>query len=141
MEKLFLLDAYALIYRSYYAFIKNPKRVTNDPMEAHYIGFNMWLQAVAQAGSTDVDAVRQAMYGQKVKNLTGGVEGPTRDFPNRPPIGQLDDLGFRQEAVSLKWTVPGDFANADKTGAGLLGERKDGLVRSLALKQRPFFDG
>jgi urea transport system substrate-binding protein len=36
-------------------------------MEAHYIGFNMWAQAVEQAGSTDVDAVRQAMYGQKVK--------------------------------------------------------------------------
>ena len=25
MDKLFLLDAYALIYRSYYAFIKNPR--------------------------------------------------------------------------------------------------------------------
>ncbi|HEC91099.1 MAG TPA: urea ABC transporter substrate-binding protein [Alphaproteobacteria bacterium] len=55
------------------AFIKDPKRVTNDPMEATYIGFNMWVQAVEQAGTTDVDAVRQAMYGQKVKNLTGGV--------------------------------------------------------------------
>jgi urea transport system substrate-binding protein len=53
------------------AFIKNPKRVTNDPMEAHYIGFKMWVQAVQQAGSTNVDAVRQAMYGQKVKSLSG----------------------------------------------------------------------
>jgi len=33
----------------------------------------MWTQAVMQAGTTDVDAVRQAMYGQKVKNLTGGM--------------------------------------------------------------------
>ncbi len=57
----------------WHTFIKNPKRVTNDPMEAHYIGFNMWVQAVQQAGSADVDAVRQAMYGQKVKNLTGGT--------------------------------------------------------------------
>jgi urea transport system substrate-binding protein len=48
------------------AFIKNPKRVTNDPMEATYIGFKMWAQAVAQAGTTNIDAVRQAMYGQKV---------------------------------------------------------------------------
>ncbi len=48
-------------------FIKNDKRVTNDPMEATYIGFKMWTQAVLQAGTTDVDAVRQAMYGQKVK--------------------------------------------------------------------------
>jgi len=49
------------------AFIKNDKRVTNDPMEATYIGFKMWAQAVQQAGTADVDAVRQAMYGQKVK--------------------------------------------------------------------------
>jgi len=52
-------------------FIKNPKRVTNDPMEAHYIGFKMWTQAVRQAGTTDVDAVRQGMYGQKVMAPSG----------------------------------------------------------------------
>jgi urea transport system substrate-binding protein len=57
----------------WHTFIKNAKRVTNDPMEAHYIGFNMWVQAVEQAGTANVDAVRQAMYGQKVKNLTGGT--------------------------------------------------------------------
>jgi urea transport system substrate-binding protein len=59
--------------KMWHAYIKNDKRTTNDPMEATYIGFKMWTQAVLQAGSTDVDAVRQAMYGQKVKNLTGGV--------------------------------------------------------------------
>jgi ABC-type branched-subunit amino acid transport system substrate-binding protein len=48
------------------------ERVTNDPMEAHYIGFNMWVNAVEAAGTTDVDAVRTAMYGQKFPNLTGG---------------------------------------------------------------------
>src|SRR5205823_3531940 len=37
------------------------KRVTNDPMEATYIGMMMWAHAVEQAGTTDVDAVRQAM--------------------------------------------------------------------------------
>ena len=36
----------------------------NDPMEATFVGFRMWAQAVAQAGTTDVDAVRQAMYGR-----------------------------------------------------------------------------
>ncbi len=59
--------------KAWHAFIKDEKRVTNDPMEAHYIGFKMWVQAVEQAGTTDVDAVRQAMYGQTVKNLTGGT--------------------------------------------------------------------
>ena len=53
------------------SFIKNQKRVTNDPMEATYIGFKMWVQAVQQAGTTDVDAVRQAMYGQKVAAPSG----------------------------------------------------------------------
>ena len=57
--------------KSWQKFIKNDKRVTNDPMEAHYIGFQMWAQAVRQAGSTDVDAVRQAMYGQEVRSLSG----------------------------------------------------------------------
>ena len=57
--------------KTWQSFIKNPKRVTNDPMEAHYIGFRMWAQAVAQAGTPSVDAVRQAMYGQKVMSLSG----------------------------------------------------------------------
>jgi len=60
--------------KQWHDFIKNPKRVTNDPMEAHYIGFKMWTQAVRQAGTTDVDAVRQVMYGQKVKAPSGFVE-------------------------------------------------------------------
>jgi urea transport system substrate-binding protein len=61
----------AKFVKRWYDFIDDPKRVTNDPMEAHYIGFNMWVQAVRQAGTTDVDAVRQAMYGQTVTGLTG----------------------------------------------------------------------
>ena len=59
--------------KQWQTFIKSPKRVTNDPMEATYIGFKMWSQAVLQAGSTDVNAVRQAMYGQKVKAPGGFV--------------------------------------------------------------------
>jgi len=47
------------------------KRVTNDPMEATYIGIKMWAQAVQQAQSFDVDAVRQAVAGQVVKSPSG----------------------------------------------------------------------
>ena len=32
------------------AFIKNEKRVTNDPMEAHYVGFNMWASSCDKRG-------------------------------------------------------------------------------------------
>ena len=55
----------------WHAYIKDTKRVTNDPMEATAIGFHMWTQAVKQAGTADVDAVRQAMYGQAVKSPSG----------------------------------------------------------------------
>ena len=41
------------------------KRVTDDPIEAAYFGVHVWKQAVEKAGSTDVDAVRTAVYGQK----------------------------------------------------------------------------
>ncbi len=47
------------------------KRVTNDPMEATWIGIQMWRQAVEQAGTTNVDAVRQAVGGQVVAAPSG----------------------------------------------------------------------
>jgi urea transport system substrate-binding protein len=40
------------------------KPLTNDPMEATYIGLNMWAQAVTKAGTTDTDKVIAAMAGQ-----------------------------------------------------------------------------
>ena len=47
------------------------KRVTNDPMEATYVGIHMWKQAVEKAGTTDVDKVIEAAYGQKFKAPCG----------------------------------------------------------------------
>jgi urea transport system substrate-binding protein len=47
------------------------KRVTNDPMEATYVGIHMWAQAVKQAGTTDVDAVRQALGYQTFRSPSG----------------------------------------------------------------------
>src|ERR671929_283009 len=89
------------------AFTKNPKRVTNDPMEAHYIGFKMWAQAVRQAGTTDVDAVRQAMYGQKVKAPSGFMSVMnTNHHLSKPvmigeiqPDGQFDVVWQTKEAI------------------------------------------
>jgi urea transport system substrate-binding protein len=49
------------------------KRVTNDPMEATYVGIHMWAQAVKKAGTTNVDAVRKAMAGQTFKAPDGFV--------------------------------------------------------------------
>ena len=57
--------------KKWHDYTKDDKRVTNDPMESAYILFHMWVQAVRQAGTTDVDAVRQAMIGQKFKSPSG----------------------------------------------------------------------
>ena len=54
-------------------FIGDDDRVSNDPMEAHYIGFNMWAEAVTKAGTTDPEAVQEAIIGVTVPNLTGGM--------------------------------------------------------------------
>ncbi len=96
--------------KNWHTFIKNPKRVTNDPMEAHFIGFNMWVQAVEQAGTTDVDAVRQAMYGQKVKNLTGGTaEMHVNHHLSKPVlIGEIQPNGQFQVVWQTKGEVVGD---------------------------------
>jgi urea transport system substrate-binding protein len=79
----------------WHAFIKDDKRVTNDPMEAHFIGFKMWAQAVQQAGTTDVDAVRQAMYGQQVRSPGGyDVAMNTNHHLSKPVmIGEIQSDG------------------------------------------------
>jgi len=92
------------------AFIKDDKRVTNDPMEAHYIGFNMWVQAVQQAGSTNVDAVRQAMYGQKFPNLTGGIAAMNTNHHLSKPvvIGEIQADGQFETVWRTDGVVKGD---------------------------------
>jgi urea transport system substrate-binding protein len=94
----------------WHTFIKNPKRVTNDPMEAHYIGFNMWVQAVEQAGTANVDAVRQAMYGQKVKNLTGGTALMNINHHLSKPvlIGEIQPNGQFEVVWKTQGEVVGD---------------------------------
>jgi len=96
--------------KQWHAFIKDKKRVTNDPMEAHYIGFKMWTQAVQQAGTTDVDAVRQAMYGQKVKNLTGGVAVMNTNHHLSKPvlIGEIQADGQFEVVWKTDGVVKGD---------------------------------
>ena len=70
-------------------------KTTNDPMEATLIGFRMWAQAVAQAGTVDVNAVRQAMYGQRIKAPSGfEVVMHTNHHLSKPAmIGKLNSAG------------------------------------------------
>ncbi|MEM6577908.1 MAG: urea ABC transporter substrate-binding protein [Pseudomonadota bacterium] len=88
------------------------ERVTNDPMEAHYIGFNMWVNAVEAAGTTDVDAVRDAMYGQEFPNLTGGTAVMLPNHHLAKPVligeiqedGQFDIISQTEEVAGDAWT-------------------------------------
>ena len=94
----------------WHAFIGDEDRVTNDPMEAHYIGFEMWVQAVKQAGSTDVDAVRQAMYGQTVTSLTGTTALMNVNHHLSKPvlIGEVQDDGQFEVVWETDGPVVGD---------------------------------
>jgi len=85
-------------------------RVTNDPMEATYIGFNMWANAVTKAGSTEVDAVEQAMIGQETPNLTGGTAVMNKNHHLSKPvlIGEIQDDGQLEVVWETEGVVPGD---------------------------------
>jgi urea transport system substrate-binding protein len=94
---------------AWYDYIGDTDRVTNDPMEAHYIGFNMWVNAVEEAGTTDVDAVREAMWGQEFPNLTGGMAVMNANHHLSKPvlIGEIREDG-QFDIISQTEEVPGD---------------------------------
>jgi len=91
-------------------FIGNPDRVTNDPMEAHYIGFNMWVKAVEAAGTTDPDAVIDALPGTEAPNLTGGTSVMLANHHITKPvlIGEIQDDGQFDVVWETEDLVPGD---------------------------------
>ncbi|MDP5033053.1 urea ABC transporter substrate-binding protein [Paraglaciecola sp.] len=91
-------------------YIKDDKRVTNDPMEATYIGFKMWAKAVEKVGTTDVNAVEQAMIGVTVPNLTGGIAvmNPNHHLSKPVFIGEIQDDGQVEVVWQTADTVIGD---------------------------------
>ena len=92
------------------AFTKNDKRVTNDPMEAHVIGFNMWVKAVEKAGTTDPDKVIDAIVGVQVPNLTGGVSEmlPNHHITKPVLIGEIKEDGQFETVSQTDALVPGE---------------------------------
>ena len=95
---------------TWHQFTGDEKRVTNDPMEAHYIGFNMWVKAVEKAGTTDTDKVIDAMVGIEVPNLTGGTSTmlPNHHITKPVLIGEIQDDGQFLTVSSTDELVPGD---------------------------------
>lgn len=100
----------AAFIKKWKAFTKNPKRVTNDPMEAHFIGFNMWVKAVEKAGTTDPDKVIDALIGVEVPNLTGGMSKmlPNHHITKPVLIGEILEDGQFDVVWKTKGLVPGD---------------------------------
>ncbi len=96
--------------KTWKAFIKNPKRVTNDPMEAHYIGFNMWVKAVEKAKSTDPTAVQKAIIGVEAPNLSGGTSKMLANHHITKPvlIGEIQADGQFETVWQTEGLVPGD---------------------------------
>ncbi|MDB5978570.1 MAG: urea transporter substrate-binding protein [Nevskia sp.] len=96
--------------KQWHDFIKNPKRTTNDPMEAHYIGFNLWVKAVQKAGTTNVDKVIDTLPGLETPNLTGGIAKllPNHHITKPVYIGEIRDDGQFDVVWKTKGTVPGD---------------------------------
>jgi len=95
---------------AWHAFTKDEQRVTNDPMEATYIGFNMWVEAVSKADTTDTDAVIEAMIGVTVPNLSGGVSTMMSNHHISKPvlIGEIQDDGQFDVVSSTNGLVVGD---------------------------------
>src|SRR6266446_4901142 len=91
--------------KAWQAYTKNPKRVTNDPMEAHVIGFDMWVKAVEKAKSVDADKVIDALPGIEAKNLTGGTSKmlPNHHITKPVFIGEIKGNG----QFDVVWKTPG----------------------------------
>jgi urea transport system substrate-binding protein len=91
--------------QQWHAFIRNTRRPTNDPMEAHYIGFNMWVEAVKKAGTVDPESVIDALIGVAVPNLTGGLSAmmPNHHITKPVLIGEVQANG----QFNTVWQTPG----------------------------------
>ena len=96
--------------KKWHAFIGDKKRVTNDPMEAHYIGFNMWVKAVEAAGTTDSNAVQKAIIGIEVPNLSGGTSKMLANHHITKPvlIGEIQHDGQLATVWETEGLVAGD---------------------------------
>jgi urea transport system substrate-binding protein len=102
--------ANAAFIKSWTTFTKNPKRTTNDPMEATVIGFNLWVKAVEKVKATDTAKVIDALPGLSVSNLTGGTATllPNHHITKPVYIGEVRADGQFDVVWKTDKEVPGD---------------------------------
>ncbi|SIP89711.1 MAG: urea ABC transporter substrate-binding protein [Bosea sp. (in: a-proteobacteria)] len=105
--------------KQWQAYKKNPKAVTNDPMEAHVIGFAMWVKAVEKVKSTDPDKVIDALPGIEAPNLTGGISKmlPNHHITKPVFIGEIKDNGQFDVVWKTAGLVPGDAWSKELDGS------------------------
>ena len=111
--------ANATFIKEWHDFTKNPKRTTNDPMEAHVIGFNMWVKAVEKVKSTDADKVIDALPGIQAPNLTGGTSTmlPNHHITKPVFVGEIRGDGQFDVVWKSKGLVPGDAWSKELEGS------------------------
>jgi urea transport system substrate-binding protein len=103
----------------WHAYTKNPKRTFNDPMEAHVIGFAMWVKAVEKVKSTDPDKVIAALPGIEAPNLTGGTSKMLANHHITKPvlIGEVRADGQFDTVWKTDGLVPGDAWSKELEGS------------------------
>jgi urea transport system substrate-binding protein len=103
----------------WHAFTKNPKRTFNDPMEAHVVGFAMWVKAVEKVNSTDADKVIDALPGITAPNLTGGISEmlPNHHITKPVLIGEVRADGQFDTVWKTPGLVPGDAWSKELDGS------------------------
>jgi urea transport system substrate-binding protein len=74
------------------------------------VGFNMWVEAVKKAGTTDSEAVSDAIIGVTTPNLSGGVSAmmPNHHITKPVLIGEIQDDGQFQIVSQTPGLVAGD---------------------------------
>jgi urea transport system substrate-binding protein len=105
--------------KKWHAFTKNPKRTFNDPMEAHVIGFAMWVKAVEKVKSTDPNKVIDALPGITAPNLTGGISEmlPNHHITKPVLIGEVRADGQFDTVWKTPGLVPGDAWSKELDGS------------------------
>lgn len=103
-------DANDEFIEEWHKYTGDEKRVTNDPMEATYIGFNMWVKAVEKAGTTESNAVQNALIGVTVPNLSGSYATmmPNHHITKPVLIGEIQEDGQFQVVDETPTTVVAD---------------------------------
>ena len=103
-------DANDDFIEEWHKYTGDEKRVINDPMEATYIGFNMWVKAVEKAGTTESNAVQDALIGVTVPNLSGSYATmmPNHHITKPVLIGEIQEDGQFQVVDETPTTVVAD---------------------------------